>query len=424
MRIHYALGFVLLTLAGCASRVYPTLNTDYANEQWRQQVETDPSAWTSDTDAWFQTGGSSKAEMADSDAPETAAISTMQVKVPQFSNIRTNGSYQVQLFGAKGDLNSVYVYGPNADVRQVSIQVRGNMLCIEQTDPKANLKNVIIRIGVGELSALTYRGAGTVEGVGLNSTSLIIDAKGARRLTLSGNMNVKRITSAGNGNVTVLGANTPELDVTMSGEGSVNVIGNVGVRRVVHDGIGDFNVIGANSDGVTVCARGNGKLSFSGHFDIKNVEARNHTCVLMMTSQSHAPIFTLYDQAKVGVAGWADSLNVYTYNNAKFLGRYLSTDNAYVRAANYSHINVLGKTRVFAAATGNASIYYFGESAILTQFVSDYGTVLPMWDSSSAYKDRAVFTRPAGFTAASPKKYDSRAKYRWVNGRLVMVKAE
>ena len=73
MRIHYALGLVLLTLAGCASRTYPTLNTDYANEQWRQQIETDPNAWTRDTDAWFQTGGSSKAELEDHNAPETAA---------------------------------------------------------------------------------------------------------------------------------------------------------------------------------------------------------------------------------------------------------------------------------------------------------------------------------------------------------------
>lgn len=419
MRIHYALGFILLTLAGCASRVYPTLNTDYANEQWRQQIETNPNAWTQDADAWFLTGGTSKAEV---DAPETAAISTMQVKVPQFTTIRTNGSYQVQLFGAKGNPNSVYVYGPNAEVRQVNIQVRGHMLCIDQGDPKANLKHVIVRIGVGELNKLTVRGLGSVEGLGLNSTSLVIDSQSAQRVILSGNLNVKQLTSRGNGNVTVLGANTPQLDVVMSGEGSVNISGNVGIHRLMHEGIGDFNLIGANSDGVTVCARGSGKLGFSGNFDIKKVEAHDHTCVLMMTSQSQSPTFYVYDQAKVGVAGWANTVTVYTYDNGKFLGRYLSADSAYVRAANDSHINVAARTRVFAAATDNASIYYFGESAILTQFVSGHGTVIPMWDNSSSYKDHPSL-RPASFASTTMPSYHKDAKYRWVNGRLVMVKA-
>lgn len=419
MRIHYALGFILLTLAGCASRVYPTLNTDYANEQWRQQIETNPNAWTQDADAWFLTGGTTKVE---ADAPETAAISTMQVKVPQFTTIRTNGSYQVQLFGAKGNPNSVFIYGPNAEVRQVNIQVRGNMLCLDQGDqPKANLKHVIVRIGVGDLNKLTIRGSGSVEGLSLNSTSLILDSKSSQRVILSGSMNVKRIISSGNGNVTVLGANTPQLDVMMSGEGTVNVSGNVGIRRLMHEGIGDFNLIGANSDGVTVCARGSGKLGFSGNFDIKNVEAHDHTCVLMMSSQSQSPTFYLYDQSKVGVAGWTNSVTVYTYNNAKFLGRYLSADNAYVRAANDSHINVAARSRIFAAATDSASIYYFGESAILTQFVSGHGVVVPMWDNSSSYKDRPS-QRPVSFAPVSSQKYDKDAKYRWVNGRLVMVK--
>lgn len=425
MRLFILLGLFLLALSGCVSRAYPTLNNNYANEQWRSQVDTDPDVWLKGADAWFLSGDPKVSLVKDKHVAETEAISTMQVKASDFSNIQIAGSFQVQIFGTHGEPNSLYIYGPNADVRKISVQMRGNLLCIDQADPKVNLKNVIVRIGVGELSRLTHEGSGTVEGLMLNSTGLVIESKASGDTYLSGNMNLKRLNLNGVGTVTVLGANTPVLDVTMRGLGTVNIGGNVGLRSLDHEGMGDFNLIGANSDGMNVMAKGGGKLGFYGNFNIKNVEVRGHACVLMMTSQSQSAYVYVYDQAKVGISGWTHDLTVYTSDSAKFWGRYLQADNVYARASDDSHINVTGRVRVFAAATNTASVYFYGEPSVLTQFVSGYGTVIPMWNSGSQYKDSYKDRPMPGVTNSTPvyPHYKPNAKYRWRNGHLEQVTA-
>lgn len=414
MRTPFILGCLLLALAGCASKVYPTLNTDYANEQWRSQIETDTTPWVQHADAWFLKGD---------DRPPAGTV--MKVQVPAFTTIKTNGSYQVQIVGTRDHAHFVNVYGANAEVRRISVSVHRGVLCIEQVDapkqPKADLHGVIVRIGVSELHHLAYEGSGSVEGIWMKSPHLMIDASGSGDIILAGDMNVQRIFSKGSGDVTVLGANTPVLDVTQCSGGSVNISGNVGIRDVHHEGSGDFNVIGANSDGVNVFASGEGKLGFLGNFDVKTVEARGHTCVLMMTSKSLCTEVGVFDQAKVGMAGWVDNLSVDVQGESRFLGRDLQADTVYVRATDDAHVNVTGRTRVFASARDHASIYFYGDPAVLTPFTSGYGVVLPMWEVSSAYKDHAMIA-PL-HTGVAPRVYQPKAKYRWKNGHLEMVQA-
>lgn len=419
MKKHCGIGLVMFALVGCASTLYPTINTDYTNEQWRSQVETNPNAWTTKADAWFLNGDPTVTDNQDVSASEAAAMTTMQVKVPTFTDIKTNGSFKVQIFGTH-ERNSVYIYGPNAKARMVSVQVRGDRLCVDQGDQlKANLSDVIVRIGVQDLGRLTHQGSGTVEGLSVRSTGLMVDSNATGDIILSGDMNLRKLIAQGNGSVTVLGANAPVVDVIMTGRGSVNLSGNVGIHDVNHKGFGDFNVIGANSDSVSVYAQGVGKLGFSGNFDIKQVQAHYSTCILMQTSNSQSIYAYAYDKAKIGMAGWTKNLTVYTSDNAKFLGRYLQSDNAYVRASDASHINVSAKIRVFAAATDSASVYFFGEPSLLSQFVSGRGTVIPIWENRSRDAIQKTNPQPSSFAPHAAYKDDpSAVRYRWVHGQL------
>ena len=50
-----------------------------------------------------------------------------------------------------------------------------------------------------------------------------------------------------------------------------------------------------------------------------------------------------------------------------------------MRAHNYAHVNVSAADKIFASATENGVIYFFGEPNVLTQFVSGYGVIIPIW---------------------------------------------
>ena len=415
MKLRLGLGLLVLALSGCVSTLYPTLNKDYTNEQWQSEVDTNPNAWIQGTSHWFLTGDPTIAE--NTNAPVSAAMSTMQVKVPNFSTIKTNGSCQVQLFGTN-EANSVYIVGPNAAIRQINVQVKNGLLCIDQGDkPGANLKDVVVRIGVQELSYLTHQGSGSVEGLRLRSHALVMDMNATGYTVLSGDLNVKKIISQGNGSVTVLGANTPVLDVIMNGCGTVNIGGNVGLRQLDHKGSGDFNLIGANSDGLSVYGQGSGKIGINGTFNAKEVQAHNNVCILMKGSNSQSTYAYVYDNAKIGMSGWARNLTIYTAQNGKFWGRYLKSENAYARASDASHINVTASTRIFASATGNASVYFYGEPSLLSQFVSGRGVVIPIWMNTNSAKPRykdSSSVRVYKDTSDAPQ-------FRWVNGKLQEV---
>src|SRR4026208_693633 len=98
----------ILLLASCAYQGSPFPRTDLTNENWQQYVDANPRAWLQGADSWVLAGAPNSAEMANRRAPETAAISTMSVHVPEFSHIKVNGPFQVQIFGCVGR-NSVYV---------------------------------------------------------------------------------------------------------------------------------------------------------------------------------------------------------------------------------------------------------------------------------------------------------------------------
>lgn len=402
----------MLLLSGCARVMYPSLDSDRTNETWRQQVDTDPNEWTRGADHWFLTGDPNSLEVQNRHAPYSAAMSTMRVRVSDFSNIRVKGSFQVQIFGTNDDSNSVFVYGPNVGVRQISVQVRGNTLCLDEA-PKASpgVREVIIRIGMNNLSGLIHQGSGTVEGIGLRSKGLMITETGSGNIYLAGDMNLMRVISSGKGTVSIFGANTPSLDIITSGMGSVNVSGNVGVRLIMHRGWGDVNIIGANSDGLKINAGGRGKVGVNGRFNLREVQARDYTCVYLYTSSSNTIYAYAYDSARIGIAGYTRELYAYTNRYSRFLGRYLYAENAYVRASDSSHINVTATNGIFAAATNSGSVYFFGEPKLLSQFVSGYGTVIPIWTRDSARSKRL-------YSRYSYKDESDAPRFRWNHGRL------
>ncbi|MBV9576633.1 MAG: DUF2807 domain-containing protein [Gammaproteobacteria bacterium] len=365
-----------LLLVSCASTHPTALKINDTREYWMPYVESNPNQWMQGADNWFLTGNPNNTEIANRHAPGSAAISTMMVNISDFNAIQSSGDFQLQIFGTE-EKNSVFIYGPNSDVRKTTIELHGNTLCIGQTkDATVNMHQVIVRIGIHQLNKLIQRGRGCIEGIQLMSSGLLITSTGSGNIYLSGNLNVQRIVNAGRGSINLFGINSPLMDIKTAGTGSVNVEGAVGIRYIAHFGMNDINIIGANSNGLKIYAQGVGKIGIRGRVNLCDVITKGKTCAYIVGVNSENLHAAAFDKSHIGLAGFSENLYVDTYQSAKFAGRYLCTHSAYARAHDASHINVTATEKMFAAATQDASIYFFGSPTILTRFVSGNGTVI------------------------------------------------
>lgn len=405
MRRHLQIGLLLLVvfvLVSCASSRNPYPRSDLTNENWTSLVDTNPNHWAVGADRWFMTGDPNATEVMVHHAPDRAAISTMAVRVPDFTRILANGDFQVQIYGTY-DHNAVYLYGPNAGVRQVAVEVRNNVLCITQVkNATRDTSRVIIRIGVVNLQHLTHQGNGMVEGRQLRSTGLNVVSTGAGNMYLAGNMNLYDVLDAGKGSISIFGAVSSGLNIRTTGSGSVNISGNVGLHSISHKGSGDINLIGASGHGVKINAAGKGKIGILGQVDIREIKACDSTCVFAYCLNGDSLYVYTSQNARVGLAGRVNHLYVDASGSSRFGGRYLQATDAYVRSRDGSHANVMAVGRMFASATNNGSVYFYGSPDIMSQFVNGNGTVMPIW-----YKDGSNY---GGVCMIGP--HPSRAVYK------------
>lgn len=369
-----------LTLISCATNRTAHVNNNFTQETWMTGVEKDPAQWLQGSDAWFRNGN--PYIQVRYNAPYSLAMSNMSVRVPNFTNIKTNGNFQVQIYGTQGS-NSVTIYGPNSAVRAIKVEVIGNTLCLIQAEKApSNMRQVVVRIAVAQLNNLVQMGNGTVEGIRLFSNRLNVLSTGCGNVYLSGNLNVQKITSTFKGSIIIFGANTPKLDIKTTGAGCVKVSGNIALGTIIHKNkaTGDVSLIGVNGNCASrIFAEGRGKISINGRANIRELRASGHTCVYVYPTGSGALYVYAQDSAKVGLAGSANNIFVDTSGSARFYGRYLCVRDAYVRAHDWSHVNVTASNKIFAAATQNSSVYFFGSPQIMSQFVSANGVVIPVW---------------------------------------------
>lgn len=350
-------------------------------------INLNPTVWTRGADRWFFTGEPNTTERDARLAPHDRAISITAVNVSQFTNIHLHGCFQVQIAGGQAR-NSVYILGPNEATRQISVQVEGNTVRVsEAEDPKkgfANLKNVIVRIGVRNLHELKVTGAVNVEGRMLTSDGMVINSWNEDTVLLDGRINLLKVNNGGRGTVSVLNAYTPCLNVINRSSGTVNVSGRVGIRTISNLTSGSIHIIGADSRSLLINACGDSRTSVAGYADLKRLNATGNACVHLYWVNSSAATVFLNKNARVGLAGRVGNLDVYVADNARFGGQYLHATNVYVKTRNNAHANVSGSRRIFASAIDNSSIYYFGPSNNVSRNTADLGIVVPVWSASTA----------------------------------------
>lgn len=371
-----------LLLIGCVTHTHDSVQyqvqNDLLDEHWRSQVDTDPAKWKKHADNWLWFGAPNSIEQANRNAPFSAAISTMMVRVPDFTRIKVDGDFQVQLDG-RFQHNSVCLLGPNEEIRQVVVEVKDRTLSIHrQVDKSQDPQHVIVRIAIHNLQGLSQSGTGKVEGRFVRANPLTIDSLGSGDMILTGRINVKQINQSGTGDITLLGAYTPLLHINSSGSGALNISGRVGVATISHTGSGDINIIGADTNTLSIWTSGSGKIGIKGIANLKQITASGNTSVYLYYVKSRNVYVYLREKATVGLAGETKSLYVDAKDTSLFMGSYLWSKYTYVRARQWAHINAAADVRAFAAADDNSSVYLIGRPDVISPYVNDNAVVIPI----------------------------------------------
>lgn len=365
------LTLIALILISCANGRYPYPKSDLGRENWRSQVQTNSSVWARNASNWFRAG--------------TTNTGGCDVRVASFNGIKAAGNFQIRITGnPNGD--TVSVEGPPDAVRAMIVRVNNGILnLMEAKDAPPDMSQVIVHVNIRHLEYLEYNGSGLVEGVRLYSRHLEIISTGCVNMYLTGHVNVKCILANGSGTVNVFTVNSFGTDIETRNAGSVNISARdrVWLKNIKHKGSGEINVIGAASNGLVINTEGKGKIGIYGLVDIREIRASGQTCVFIRSSNSSSTCVYVYDDARVGIDGRAHTFNGYTNKTARLLIRDLTVQDLYVKATGQSHMNVYATNKIFATATGYATIYFYGDPNILTRFVSGDGAVINMGTPSS-----------------------------------------
>lgn len=384
--VAWILAFLFLTLFGCASQRNLYLSRDYAHETWQQCLASNPDLWKSGADKWFFTGESNDTEFLNKRASAKSAITTMSVAVPDFSIVKINGGFQTQIYGTSGR-NSVDVYGPNAGVSSLSVDVEDNGGIFVHAHPDAaqDITKVIVRIGIGHLNDLQQMGCGPIEVIRVSSSSLNISSspQSSGDIYLSGHVRLMNVSHAGTGNINVFGVDSSNLNIETYGlGGAVNLFGNVGVRTITHHGANDINIIGANSPSLCIFADGVGTVGVKGFVRLNKVETHDHAQVYVSQTSSKLIYSDAFDCSVIGLSGSVGNLYTNTLNATLFQGRSLCAKNVFAVSHDCSHINITACNKAYAKAYDDSSIYFFGPSYLLTSFTKGKAVVVPLEESN------------------------------------------
>ncbi len=367
-----------VTLTACSNygRIQPRGTDDLIRETWVYQMNVNPNVWIKNADPWFLTGEPNLTQQQSESAPLYKAITTSTVRVPDFTHIAIAGDFQVQIIGGQ-EHNSIYIFGPNEDAQHVSVGIRDNKLILSQSKkPTGTIRNVIVRIGVRNLRSIANMGTSLVMGRTIVSDKLRIISGGAGSILLDGKMNLKIVEQRGIGTITVLGVQSPKLNMTVIGDGNVNISGHVGIENILHKGNGTVQIIGADSDNLCINTAGGGLTTVYGYVNLNQVFADNSSRVYVSWVWSKQLNVMTKSKAIVGVAGGTDNLDVKTFNYSCFLGEYLRAQTVYVSTKDKSHADVSADQKIFATASNQSGILYYGSSANLSKFVHHQATIL------------------------------------------------
>lgn len=144
---------------------------------------------------------------------------------------RAVGSFTgVQLVAAgrvvieRGEVDAVAVTSDDNVLPKITTEVRNGTLFLGTAAGTSIVANELVyRITVRDLNAISASGAGTIQADGITGTALAVTIAGSSRVQLSGNVTDLRLSISGSGTVNASRLQAERTSVVVSGSGNVSV---------------------------------------------------------------------------------------------------------------------------------------------------------------------------------------------------------
>ncbi len=277
--------------------------------------------------------------------PPQFASSVQHRQTPNFSRVYVNGAFDVNLHtGYKH--SSVILHGDPRDLANVSTQVVNGVMRLTVWAGYPRYGKLSAEINTHNLTSFVYRGTGTITGYKINTGYIDVFLDNSGRTMLQGNISLRKLEVTGGGYTEILGVNSPYLLVKISGKSNVKI-----------SGAANLSLLDIND------SKGQGRFSF---YWVKSNELRVRGS----------------GKAYIQLAGIANKLNVELWDNARFNGRYLRADRAFVKTHNKSVAEISAVKRQHTLASDDSDIQFYNIPNMKADFMAYNGAVLDMRDLS------------------------------------------
>lgn len=257
-----------------------------------------------------------------------------------FNRIKIIGPFQVNLH-TQSKRSSFTLHGNQKDLDHVKWYVANHQLIIqakrEQDKPQIGL--MYLDINVPRLASFSYHGSGSIVAQSLDVSS---------------------------------------LDLFIQNDGPTRLEGSFTLHRAALGGRGKIRMKGVRGTNVNLLISGHAKVQIIGTIQLSELKMKNSAWLSAYWLNSHVLKMRLRDQACVQLAGTVDFLDATLRDTARFNGRYLRAQRAFVKTSEQSEADINVVEAQHTLATGSSNIYFYDLPDMRADFMVENGSVLDL----------------------------------------------
>ncbi len=257
-----------------------------------------------------------------------------------FNRVKMIGPFQVNLH-TQTRQSSFTLRGNQKDLDHVKWYVANHQLVIkakrEQDKPQSGV--MYLDIDVPRLASFSYHGSGSIVAQSLYSSS---------------------------------------IDLFIHNDGPTYLAGSFTLHKAAFGGRGKIRINGIQGANCTLILSGNTKVQIKGTFQLSELKMKNHAWLSAYWLKSHVLKIRMRDQAYAQLAGTVDFMDTALRDTARFNGRYLRAQRAFVRTADQTEADINVVEAQHTLATGSSNIYFYDLPDMRADFMVEDGSVLDL----------------------------------------------
>lgn len=182
----------------------------------------------------------------------------------------------------------------------------------------------------------------------------------------------------GSGNIVIKGLTSKCMDLLIDNNRDTLIEGNFSLRRVKLMNSGHTKIHGARGCAMFLSITDNAKLKLSGYTNIATLNMSGNSNLSLYWVKSKTLNINLKGNARLQLAGITEILNIELWDKSIFNGRYLMSQNSFVKTHNNSIAKISVTKNQHTLAQDRSDIHYYFLPKTKTDFMAENGAILDM----------------------------------------------